>query len=241
MEMDNQFEYDDLYTVDKRYLIAVIIIAIILLLSACDSPVGFTEAQPSNQPDLDAIPEAYRGMFICQSDSILVKVEEQVIYSEITEMALTPMSYITEREDCKIINDSLYIEGHKECVKIEYVKDGHIAAMKTTRDTIFRLTSIQKARLYKGNLILSQITENDLWTIAILEMDGEKGVRYRAIVDDSDLQTLSEITSMSKVDFQNPRYPQYKVTPKEVELDQLFEDPNIFIDCEYFSRIRLVN
>lgn len=230
-------------TLDTRENRIAIIIAFILALSillfSCESPVGFTEAQPSNAADLTSIPDAYKGMYICQSDSTLIKVQDRLIYSEHTELALTPMSYIAEREDCKIVNDTLYIEGQKECIKVEYPKEGYIAAVKVTRDTMFELSKVQKARMYKGNLILSQLTENDLWTIVILELDGTDGVRYRIINDDTDLKALSNITPVTDLGHNNPDYPQYKVAPKEVELDELFEDPTIFIECDYFSRVRI--
>ena len=88
-------------------IFSTILIVITLLMPSCDSPVGFTEAQPGNALDLSALPKAFQGMFICQSDSILVKVLDQAIYSEITELALIPMSYIAEREECEIVNDGL--------------------------------------------------------------------------------------------------------------------------------------
>ena len=233
-------ELKDTIIFSKRFFALAISIAVILSMASCDSPVGFTEAQPTNAPDLKSLPTAYHGIYICQSDSSLVIVEDQLIYTEITEIAIIPMSYIAEREECTIVNDTLYIEGKRECAKVTYPKEGFITAANITKDTIFRLTPYQKARLYKGNLILSQVTENNLWTIAILELDGDSGIRYRAIIDDSDLEALSTITPMTRVATNSSRYPQYKVTPRQVELDKLFENKRIFIDCDYFSRVNII-
>lgn len=236
--MQNNAAINNVNTITKWFFYIALVIGFLVIVS-CDSPVGFTEAQPSNASDLSTLPGAYQGMYICESDNTLVKVEGKVIYSEYTEVALIPMSYITEREECTIVNDTLYIEGQKECVKVTYPKEGFIAAAKVTRDTIFRITPFQKARMYKGNLILSQVTENELWTIAILELDEYAGIRYRAIIDDSDLTALSNITNLTKVAIKNANHPYYKVSPKEVELDQLFKDESIFIDCDYFSRVHM--
>lgn len=210
------------------------------LMLSCDSPVGFTKAQPAGGIDLLTFPEVYQGAFICEEDSVLIKVEDKIIYSEFTEIALMPMKYVQHREDCQIINDSIHMTGKDVCIEVEYMKGGMLSSVRITRDTIFEITPFQKARMHKGNLILSQPTESNLWTVGLLELDRDKGVTYRAIIDDSDLDRIQEITPMEQIASTSDHWPQYKISPKEVELEALFEDPTVFVDCNYYARVHLI-
>ena len=223
-----------------KYLSGSLCLSFLLIFSvfSCESPIGFTSPQPANAADLEIIPEVFQGIYLCDSDSALIKVNDKLIYSELTQIAFTPTEYIQEREDCEIIEDSLYMNGKEMCVKVEYTKNGFIAAVNIQRDTIFALSQYQRARWHKGHLVLSNLVTDDLWSIAILELDEHRGVTYRAITDDSDLNKIHAITEMTPIITKEG--PDFKVQPKEVELDQLFEDYEIFVDCEHYTRVNVI-
>lgn len=211
-----------------------------ITLMNCDTPVGFTSPQPITSSDLVTIPDNYQGVYYCMSDSTLIKVDNRYIYSEYTSIAIVPTAYISKREDCKIIDDNLIFDDKRICKIEEQHNTGHISIVNIERDTLFYLGEAQRARLYKGHLILSSMIDENLWSIAVLEKDQYDGITYRAITEDSDLDNIQVITPMIAIDENEHNAADFKITPRQVEFDQLFDDPTIFVDCDYYSKVNLL-
>jgi len=61
----------------KNYFFGLL--SIILVVAACTPPVIFDKAYPIGEENLEAIPSAYRGVFICESDSALLVISDRDI------------------------------------------------------------------------------------------------------------------------------------------------------------------
>ena len=66
--------------------IAVLILSFLVI--RCSPPVVFEEAYPTGEEDLIQIPDAYKGAFICESDSTIIYVSHR------QEKGLTPRQYL---------------------------------------------------------------------------------------------------------------------------------------------------
>src|SRR5690554_7197139 len=59
-----------------------LLVVLLTLISSCQPPVVFSEPQPVDEPKLVAIPKAYQGIYWCETDSISLIIEEQVIATQ---------------------------------------------------------------------------------------------------------------------------------------------------------------
>jgi hypothetical protein len=218
-----------------------IIFLYIVMMASCSPPVVFDQAYPPNQEDLKSIPEFFQGAFICESDSALLLISKNYISLHQTHYFNTDMKYIEQREDCKIVDDKIYVTGREECIPITIVNDSLVRGSYTDTDTLFMIQKGSVARIHNGHLVINQELKPREWSISLLTPELGGDITYKAITDKSKIKSIAKVTRMADITTENDDSPRYKVRPTMKEFDELLAADNILIECEYLVRVQLEN
>ena len=220
-------------------LIAQLFIGIVIVLSACSPPLVFDRPFPPNEDDLMEIPEKYRGVYMCESDSTLVVINKSVIYAREPYYFEESVEYIEECEDCKLVGDKLIMNQTGEEVPIEFTEEGKVRGHFIEQDTLFKFGEYSIARPYDGNLLLSISLKNKEWAIYGLTRNNAGNVVYRAINEATDLELVDDISPITELEREvadDP--PRYMVRPTLADFDRMFRNERIYIECETLIRIK---
>jgi ribosomal protein L7Ae-like RNA K-turn-binding protein len=212
---------------------------IALLITSCTSPVVFDGAYPENEPPLSAIPDFFQGVFMCESDSTIITIDEQYVLALDVNSFEESVQKINEREACTLIGNEIYFDEIQECVPIEYIGEDSVKGQYITMDTLFHLGPKSIAKMYKGSVVLSQEVDKEEWILSILSLDAYNNIYYRAINENSELDALADITEMKQIGVDRNSEPIYKVKPTKKEFDEIFDNQEIFLVCEYLMRVNL--
>ena len=210
----------------------------LFLLSTCEEPpVVFTSPQPHGGTDNPYISPVYRGSFICQSDSAVVKSTATTIYKEKNYSAVVSEEELKMMKDVRMDADSIYVEGWLEAIPYERVGDS-IHASVFLRDTIFHLGENQRVRYFRGHQVISKKLDDLKWEVIVFSLDDELDLRmFRAIMPE-ELEALKEITPVKDISTQDKE--QLLISPTVMEFQQLLDHKLIFEECDYFKRTRPV-
>jgi hypothetical protein len=216
------------------------IIGIILLIVACTPPVVFDQAYPIGEEDLEVIPSAYMGSFICESDSslLLIKKHEVVIRTE--NFFDLPLKDVDERDDCNIDGQEMYVSGREECIPLEFVNDSTVRGTIIEHDTLFSMGKSGIVRMYQGHVVMSQEIHDDQWAVSFLSLEKNTDIKYRAISDKTKIANVGKVTKMENITTKEDKNNRYKIKPTMKQFDELFNDEKVFIECEYLTRVFLV-
>jgi len=141
-------------SVTNMIIMRILIFISLLIPFACSPPVVFEQAYPIDQQDLIAIPVSYQGSFICESDSALVIIDDRTITLHRSHFFDSNIKYIEEREECKLVDDKMYVSGRLECIPITMVNDSVVRGTYREVDTIFVMREGSNARLHNGHLVI---------------------------------------------------------------------------------------
>lgn len=219
--------------------IKLLVITIIVILNACVPPVVFDRPFPPNEDDLKEIPEKYHGVYMCESDSTLVFINESVIYAREPYYFEEKISDLEEFEDCTMVDGKLIMNATGEVVPVEFVGEDRVKGHFIEQDTLFHLGKEGIARPYDGNLLLSVSFKENEWSIYGLTRDAMGNVIYRAINESTDLELVDYITPLTEVekeDVDDP--PRYIARPTLVEFGRMFRNERIYIECEKLIRVK---
>ncbi|WP_235296434.1 hypothetical protein [Portibacter marinus] len=214
-------------------------IYLVMVMAACQSPVVFDDTYPKDVEALDAIPEVYEGVYMCESDSTIITINGQHILALEFNFFEESVQDMNRRVGCTLIEDEVYIDAIEDCIPIEYIGEDSIRGQYTTVDTLWKLSPYNEVKPYKGSLVLNQRIDKGEVIISFLSLDSYGNVFYRAINENSDLDAISEITDMEEIEVDRNSEPIYKIKPNRKEFDELFENEEIFIVCEYLMRVNL--
>ena len=220
-----------------KYLL-LISIAIAIVFS-CTPPVVFDTAYPTDASDLIEIPFAYQGAFICDSDSSLIIINETNIIIRKEEYFRLSLKYVEEKEGCLISGDNMYVDNREECIPIVFENDSIVRGTIIENDTLFRMEPGSVARIYKGNVVISQELEDDLWAINLLALQENGDVIYKAITDKTKIRHVQQITATKELPSNRRNEPKYKVKPTMGEFDAMMKDEKVFVTCDYLTRVNL--
>lgn len=215
------------------------IFSVVLLLASCTSPVVFDGAYPKNEPPLSGFPDYFQGAFMCESDSTIITIDEELILALDVNIFEESVQKINERETCTLIGNEIYFDEIQECVPVEFIGEDSVKGQYITVDTLFYLGPKSIAKMYRGSVILSQAVESEEWIISILSLDAYNNIYYRAINENSELDALADITEMKQVGVDRNSEPIYKIKPSKKEFDEIFDSQEIFLVCEYLMRVNL--
>lgn len=210
-----------------------------ILIIRCTPPVVFEQAYPSDQEDLNSIPAAYQGAYLCESDSAVVIISDHHIILQRTNYFNTGIRQIEERDDCKIIDDNMYVSGRLECIPITFVNDTTIRGIYKETDTLFVMQQGSVARLYKGHLVINQELRDSEWAVSMLIQESGGDISYRAITNKTNIKNVEIITQTTEITGERDTKPRYKIRPTMIEFEELVKSDKVFIECEYLTRVYL--
>lgn len=212
---------------------------LLLFLSSCLSPVVFDDAYPKGEESLNSIPDFVQGIFMCESDSTIISITDHGIYAWDVNYFEESIERINERETCTLIENEIYFEELQECVPVDFISEDSVKGEFITIDTLFEMSSKDIVKLYKGSVVLSHKLSKEKWVISLLSLDAHNNVYYRAINENSELESLAEITNMEQIDVDRNKEPIYRIKPSKAEFEKIFDRDDIFIVCEYLMRVNL--
>jgi len=222
-----------------KVMLQILLISSFFILGACVPPVVFNQPFPPNEEDLKAIPTKYHGIYMCESDSTLVIINESVIYAREPYYFEEKISYLEEFEDCQFIDGKLVMNATGEIVPVEFVGEDKVRGHFIEQDTIFQLGDNGIARPYDDHLLLSVSFKDGEWSINGLTKEINGNVVYRAINDASDLELVDSITPLTEIEKEEvDDPPRYIARPTLVEFERLFRNERIFIECETLIRVK---
>ena len=222
-----------------KLIIQILAVGTLLLLNACVPPVVFNQPFPPNEDDLQAIPAKYHGIYMCESDSTLVIINETVIYAREPYYFEEKISYLEEFEDCQMIDGKLVMNATGEIVPVEFVGEDRVKGHFIEQDTIFNLGKDGIARPYDGNLLLSVAFKDNEWSVNGLTREANGNIIYRAINEATDLELVDKITPLTEIERADvDDQPRYIARPTLVEFDRMFRNERIYIECETLIRVR---
>lgn len=237
----NQWIISEYCSVTNIIAMRLLILSLIFIAFSCTPPVVFEQAYPSGQQDLTSIPEIFQGSFICESDSALIIIKEHDITMHKTQYFDTPTKYIEEREDCKVVDDKMYVSGRLECIPVTMVNDTVIRGIVKETDTLFVIQEGSIARLYKGHLVINQKIKDKEWAISLLTPESGGDITFKAINNKTKIKNIAKVTHTKDITTKNDKHPRYVVNPTMTEFDALLADEKIFIECEYLTKVKVAD
>lgn len=217
------------------------LISLLFFIISCTPPVVFDQPYPPDAADLELIPLAFQGEYICESDSALVIISDKNITIHRTNYFQVPLSQIEQRNDCSIADDKMYVTGRHECIALDMVNDSTVRGIFEEHDTMFVMQPGSIARLYKGHLMINQEYRNNEWAVNVLSPQPQSDLILKAITQRSNINDIKKITPTKDITTSKDKKPRYIVKPTLKEFDELFNDKKIFIECEYLTRVKLQN
>lgn len=214
---------------------------VLMAIQSCEPPVVFEEPYLNDVAALKSFPDNFQGIYACQSDSTIILINDHTIYAESLVFFEESISKLSAKDNCTLIGDEIYISDIQECIPFEYISEDSIRGHYYLVDSLFHISSLNAVKPFKGHLVLIQYFSQDDWVLSLLSLDEDYNISFRTITENSDLDKLSQITNMEKVDNNRNSKPTYRVRPTKTEFEQIFEDYEIFIECEYLIRVNLEN
>jgi len=227
-----------LYQFKKTWPLIIGLFIVLFLTVQCDPPVVFDQPYPLNEADLEEIPENFVGVYMCESDSSLIWISDQLIVHESYHFFQTSLARIKENENCSVEDGNMVLPGRNECIPLTYLNDSVVRGEYIVSDTLFKNKDQAVARMYQGHLVISTKLDKKEWMIHYLSPDKEN-LLYRSIVDRSNLKQVEKVTPMEEITTDEDKNKRYIIRPSMTEFNAIFHNKAIFIECEYLYRVKV--
>ena len=202
----------------------------ITVLVHCQSPVGFTEPQPLDEPQLSVIPTEYRGIYWCATDSITLIIDDQIIYKQKKYDTKISKSQLESNSDLTFKNNMLYAKELSESYPAVQIGDT-IFVQITLKDTLFSDYSGAVLKYFKNRLILNKPLNNDLWDVTIISLKKQNTLSLTKATIPSNLEEIEQITPIQKYNAYNDETPvQIIIAPTKAEFEQILNKGVLFRD-----------
>jgi len=219
------------------YMFWSVALGIAILSTACESNVLFEDAMPPDVGIIKSIPQAYQGMFLCESDSSIVHTKEKAIIRESYVKFNAFLNQIQETEGCEIKDGSLYMPWSEECIAFEYVNDTTITATMHKIDTLFNFKRGEVAKYYKGRLFLNvETSTGKKWVTSMISRKEDGTIYWEQIHMPEEIEKVEAITPNFKTRKNKQNKTVYIMNPTLVEFDKILEK-NYVRECDVFTPI----
>lgn len=211
----------------------------LLLLSTlgCEFPIVFDQPYPIGSEDLDAFPQHFIGEYYCEYDCSRVVITNDAIVKNYQLEFRTPLSEVQESYHCTIVEDHMYLEGQQACIPLTYINDTVVSGIINVSDTIFIISNNRNLRLHNDNVVINTKTKDGDWVVALLQSLEGRDVVLRSITPSTHIKSVEQITSLEPITTESDVNPQYRINPTLVEFDQLINNRQVYIDCEYLIKV----
>ncbi|AWG23152.1 hypothetical protein FFWV33_17260 [Flavobacterium faecale] len=216
----------------KCFLVLVVFIAISCKRTEAE-PVGlgfyFEIPQPSNDSELDKIPNKFQGLFM-NSDSVFVNVKENLIIKKYyNRFRIHNKELDSIKESFDIVGNNYISKLNKEIFEVKYLKDS-IEFSNKQIDTFFIFSDLQKATRFDGKLILNY-KDSIFWRIKSISIEKNK-LKIQYIYSENDLK---RIDSLTKVKSKMIDSLSFIIKPSRNEFKRILNLKNLGESTEYIK------
>lgn len=214
-----------------------LLVILALISFRCDTNVLFEGAMPPDVDIITAIPPAYLGTYLCESDSSIIHASEKSIVRESYVHFRTPLKRVRESKECKIKNDSLFFPWSNQCIPFDYINDSTVTATIHKLDTLFQFREGEIAKYYKGRLFLNaRIYNSNDWVTSMMTRNQEGVIQWDQLQMPTDIEKVEAITHNFKTKKNRDDETIYYMNPTLVEFDMILEREYVR-KCDVFTPI----
>lgn len=196
---------------------------VVFILSSCEPNVVFRQALPPQVDEINRIPDRFHGVFMCESDSSRIYVEDYLVLRESYFTFVIHVDRVRETEDCKITDGGLMLPGRKACVPFEYIDDEMIKADVYSIDTLFNFRKNEVMKMYKGRMFMNY--ENNLREFVTFmitpEIDGS--MTWEIVNVPDKINHVEQITHEYTTRENRDQETIYVINPTLVEFERILE------------------
>lgn len=213
--------------------------AIVLLsLFSCEPPVVFTEPQPKGIEALEDFPESFRGQYLCESDTSLLKVGERLIYQETSYDVELSREEIDTTAAYQLKGDSLFIDDFEGYATLETLNDSIYRATYVSQDTLFVIGEEGVLKKYRGYLVLNTKLDEQKWGAWVLKREKSGRITMFETTLPEQIADLEAITPVEDITEEGGR-TQYRITPDRRAFRKLLKrGTGIFESCDTFLEVK---
>ncbi len=217
----------------------ILIIMSFCLLGGCEMNVFFDDAMPPGVAVLNYIPEEYQGIYLCQSDSNQIYVEDRIIFEQSNYQFIADINRVKETENCSIVDGGLYIPGKKQCFPFVMINEDSLMAIITYRDTLFSIGERQIVKQHKGRLFLNQQTEEQNWITFMITPSGGGELLWELIDVPDKEETISSLTENYEAWADRSNELKYTLRPTLIEFEELIKQETNMMECDVLIPISI--
>jgi len=207
---------------------------VVILFTACEPDISFTEPQPSEKGDESKFKLKFRGQFLCLEDSSILVIAKTSIVQK--------WHFEIESE-----NDSI-IEIKHGIGNFKYDADVEDLVIKSNADSthfiidynkkIFQLSETNILKYDKGIYFLNSKKRGNNWDVKILHFSQEGSLLLKDLeLNKEDLERLKAITEVEVKKDIDGDVTEYKLQPTRKELKEILAS-GFFEEGEEFVRIK---
>ena len=217
-----------------------VVLALTSLCVTCEPPVVFMEPQPIGEKQLITLPDQFRGMYWCQTDSITLIINDKTIYKDLDFETSLLKSEVDSNPEVSYDNGRLYIKELNKSFPAQLKNDSLVFNL-TLKDTIFNISEKQVAKLFKDHLILNIQLQDKSWEVKVLTLNQNNMLTIAQAEIPQDLDELKHITHVDEVNYsENEKIRQIKIAPSKEEFNQILKQGLLF-DGSCMELIRIAS
>lgn len=223
-----------------RYVKLLVVLVLTSLFVTCEPPVVFMEPQPIGEKQLTVLPDQFRGMYWCKTDSITLIINDKTIYKDLDFETSLSKSEVDSNPEVSYTNGRLYIKELNKSFPAQLKNDSLVFNLNL-KDTIFNISEKQVAKLFKGRLILNIQLQDKSWEVKVLTLNQNSMLTMAQAEIPQDLEKLKHITKVDEVNYsENEKIRQIKISPSKDEFNQILKQGLLF-DGSCMELIRIAS
>ena len=206
----------------------LVVLAFTSLFVTCEPPVVFMEPQPIGEKHLTTLPDQFRGMYWCKTDSITLIINDKTIYKDLDFETSLLKSEVDSNPEVSYDNGRLYIKELNQSFPAQLENDSLVFNL-TLKDTIFDISEKQVAKLFKDRIILNIQLQDKSWEVKVLTLNQNNMLTIAQAEIPQDLEELKHITHVDEVNYsENEKIRQIKIAPSKDEFNQILKQGLLF-------------
>ena len=211
----------------KRLFFLLLVVSIVLI--SCEEPITFSEPQPMNVSSLEKFPNRIQGKFLSKDDSSFLNISKVYVvrvYDFLDKISTNEIDSSVIRKGDTLIdistNQIALIVSEDDSLKIKI----HI------EDTIFKISSDNVLKKYKGHYFLNLKKDENNWEVKKLSYNKGELI-ISSINSEVEINNLEEITGTSSGDSTE----QITFSPSKKQFKEFLKTGG-FSENEHFVRVR---
>lgn len=220
----------------KIFKLIASVIVLFWILIACEPPVVFTGPQPMDVAVENKIPEAYRGIFWCGTDSITLMINDKEIYKRKDLRTAISRQEIDANTELALSGNQLYIKGLDEYFPAT-IRNDTVYSSLLIKDTILDMDNpLHVLKYHKGHLVINNRLKDSFWEVKLITLQPDGKLILSKVNYPENLAVLDSVTEVTRTD--GTMREQVVVSPSKAEFNHILDKKLIFDGaCQEFVPI----